>query len=146
MSLNFNNFVFHSSRTPYGTPVVEEFEVDWAGTIPSVGDYIWVKSIDIDTGGLVPRMFATVPSVGSWSIAFFGPAASGTVVIDGSMSQDYGTWWGVCTPTFEYTPKGIRFGIRRSWSAQNTPTGTRTLPSRKFKIKATMDVIPGIPQ
>lgn len=147
MPINMDNFIFHSSRIPFGAVVKESKTLAIGGAVPFVGGRrVLSDLIPVSSPSISPRIVYTIPS-GTW---YLGPpmvvVASGTRLMGVSFNYRSGTSPNLrfveIRPIVVYETEGVRIGVQMYMSYLGTAAASVTVPAADLVMQVYLDVIP----
>ena len=145
MPINMNNFIFHSSRVPFGAIHTEEINLAIGGPVTLSGKIVLSPVIPIDAKSISPRLIYTIPP-GTWYEAVGAEIPSGTRMMAGSfryIAAPFPNYRSVnVRPFVKYVTGGIQVGVKMYVSYSGTEPGSVTVPTTNLKMTVSADVVP----
>ena len=145
MPINMNNFIFHSSRVPFGAIHTEEINLAIGGPVTPSGKILLSQVIPIDAKSISPRLIYTIPP-GTWYEDVGGTIPAGTRMMAGSfryVAAPYPNGREVSVrPFVKYVTGGIQVGVKMRLSWSGTQPSSVTVPTANLKMTISVDVVP----
>lgn len=150
MPINMNDFVFHSSRIPFGAIETKEVDVQLGGSVPVGGNGRIVQSELIPYTGksnIYARVVFQIMS-GSFTMnPYTGePTTVGSRFINSGLFYRASPYPNLreirCWPKVWYEEGGIRVGFRMDVYFSGTNPGSVTMPPATIRFTVSLDVIP----
>lgn len=145
MPINMNDFIFHSSRIPFGSIESKKVTLAIGGPVTMSGKIVLSEVIPISAKSISPRLVYTIPP-GTWYEGVGGVIPSGTKVMAGSfryVAAPYPNGREVSVrPFVKYVAGGIQVGVKMSMSYSGTNPGSVTVPATNLNMLISVDVIP----
>lgn len=147
MPINMNNFIFHSSRIPFGSVKTVNISLPIGGAVSVAnGRTVWSDLIPLEAKSISPKIIYTIPPGTSW-YRQVGPALTAGTRLAGEGFR-YGTVSGsnyrdiYVDPKIKYEANGVKVGVQMFASYSGTPVTSVTMPTVNLNMLVSFDVIP----
>ena len=148
MPINMNDFIFHSSRIPFGAVEHKEVDLEMGGVVQwNVGKVIKSELIPYTSKNVAPRMSFEIITGNFWNNPYEGTTMPpGTRLINSIINYNQAPYPNgrdvQFSPKIFYEPGGIRVGFTGYLSYSGTNPGSVTVPQSTIRMTVDLDVIP----